>query len=655
MRWARPDGPYRCEVLDQRHDFSESAAMWRARGPDGVVTNRPLRRAVVLGACLLALPSCTPPTDADIPAVVPNDNRIPAGTRAGNVVRLDLEARLAGWRPDLDVDSAVTVQVFAEAGGKPSIPGPLLRALQGSEIHVTIRNVIPDSTLVVYGFGSDTLRIPPGSRFETRYTADRPGTFLYWGTTSGSAGTVARTGRDAQLTGAIVIDPAGVEPDPRERIFVMTVIDILPDSTKPGPAEDIWELAINGLSWPHSERLAYDVGDTIRWRWLNGSYLPHPMHLHGFHFRVLSKGDGRTDTRYTAGDVRTVVTEHMTSGTTMSLEWVPTRAGNWLFHCHMAPHITPFPERPDSVRAHDALDVVHHATTGMAGLVLGIVTTLPATAQAEASPPASRHVRLFAQAAHSDSTRPRAHGYAIALGAEAAPDSMMSPGPALVLTRGQTTAITVINLTDEHTTVHWHGMELESVFDGVAGWSGAGSNTAPLIAPGDSFAVAFTPPRTGTFIYHTHMDETAQLATGMYGPLLVLEPGERFDPTTDIVLMIGGAVDGDSAGATINGRRRPLPRTLRTGATYRLRLINILTAEVIGIRLLSGTDTLTWTPVSKDGAAIPATRQRSVPATLRMGVGETYDFAWTPRLAGAVELVVDVTDAGQLRQGFRVR
>ncbi len=619
------------------------------------VTKRRLRNAVVLGTCLFALWSCAPAGDDGIALAIPNDNRTPAGARNGSLVRLDLEARLAGWRPDLDVDSAVTVQVFAEAGGAPSIPGPLLRAPQGAEIHVMIRNRIPDSTLVVYGFGPDTLRIAPGSRAETRFTADRSGTFLYWGATSGSAGTDARTGRDAQLTGAIVIDPPGVEPDPRERIFVMTVIDILPDSTKPGPLEDIWELAINGLSWPHTERMAYDVGDTVRWRWLNGSYLPHPMHLHGFHFRVLSKGDGRTDTRYTGDEARTVVTEHMPSGTTMAMEWVPTRAGNWLFHCHMAPHITPFPERPDSVRAHDVHDVMQHATTGMAGLVLGIITTQVATAQAETRPPAARHVRLFAQAAPFDSIRPRAHGYAIARAAETAPDAILSPGPVLVLTRGETTAITVINRTDEPTTVHWHGMELESVFDGVAGWSGAGSNTAPLIAPGDSFAVAFTPPRAGTFIYHTHMDETAQLATGMYGPMLVLEPGESFDPATDIVIMVGGAVDGDSASATINGRRQPRPRTLRTGTTYRLRLVNILTAEVISFRLLAGNDTLTWTPVAKDGAAIHATLQRAVPATLRMGVGETYDFAWTPRVAGDVELVIDVTGVGQLRQAFAVR
>jgi FtsP/CotA-like multicopper oxidase with cupredoxin domain len=197
-------------------------------------------------------------------------------------------------------------------------------------------------------------------------------------------------------------------------------------------------------------------------------------------------------------------------------------------------------------------------------------------------------------------------------------------------------------------------MELESLYDGVAGWSGAGSNTAPLVAPGDSFVVTFTPPRAGTFIYHTHMDETLQLTTGMYGPLLVLEPGARFDPETDLVLMIGGAVDGDSAGPTINGRRTPVPRALSAGTTYRLRFINILPAEVIAVGLFAGEDTLAWTPVSKDGADVAAARRRAGPATFRAGVGETYDFEWTPAHRMEAELRIDI-EGTELRRVFQVR
>ncbi|MGH8490988.1 MAG: multicopper oxidase domain-containing protein [Gammaproteobacteria bacterium] len=46
---------------------------------------------------------------------------------------------------------------------------------------------------------------------------------------------------------------------------------------------------INGLSWPHTERLTYSVGQQVRWRVINLSTQPHPMQLHGFYFDVESQ------------------------------------------------------------------------------------------------------------------------------------------------------------------------------------------------------------------------------------------------------------------------------------------------------------------------------------------------------------------------------
>ena len=47
---------------------------------------------------------------------------------------------------------------------------------------------------------------------------------------------------------------------------------------------------INGLSWPATERLTYQLGDKVRWRVINLSSQAHPMHLHGFYFEVDSLG-----------------------------------------------------------------------------------------------------------------------------------------------------------------------------------------------------------------------------------------------------------------------------------------------------------------------------------------------------------------------------
>jgi len=55
--------------------------------------------------------------------------------------------------------------------------------------------------------------------------------------------------------------------------------------------------------------------------------------------------------------------------------------------------------------------------------------------------------------------------------------------------------------------VHWHGLEIESYYDGVVGVSGVEEHLTPMIAPGDSFQMRITPPRPGSYIYHTHVNE----------------------------------------------------------------------------------------------------------------------------------------------------
>ena len=647
----------------------------RPGSPPGPGVPSSLRALLAVAALGAGLAACA--VEAREPAVangaprvvVPNDNRVPAGEVRRGVRRVELVAQLAAFRPDSAVDSTVTVQAFGEGDGAPSVPGPLLRAEQGTALRVTLRNRLPDSTLVVHGLRAggtpeDTVQVAPGATREVTVRTDAPGTYLYWGSTTGVA-LGDRWDRDGQLTGALVVDPAGTVPDTSERIFVMTVIDLYPDSTQPrrkGTRDDVWELAINGRSWPHTERIRQAVGDTVRWRWLNGSYLPHPMHLHGFHFRTLARGDGRTDTTLAPDRVPEVVTELMAPGGTMRMAWVPTRPGNWLMHCHMLPHVTPYPERPDSLRRHEAHDVLRHATEGMAGLVLGVTVTAPGgAAEPPAGAPAER-LRLFVQeapaardsagTAHAKAPR----GYVLQRGArEPARDSVEVPGSPVVLTRGQTTQITVVNRLSRPTTVHWHGMELLSVYDGVSGWSGLDAQRAPLVAPGDSFVVAITPPRAGTFIYHTHMDEEAELRAGLYGPLVVLEPGERWDPATDIPLLVGDAMVDGKPVLAINARRPAPPRTVRAGVTHRLRVISIGPAEPVRVVLTAGGTPVPWRHVAKDGAALPAALQRARTDSIWVGVGETYDFEWTPAAAGEATLeVLPPFGAPAIRQPFRI-
>ncbi len=134
----------------------------------------------------------------------------------------------------------------------------------------------------------------------------------------------------------------------------------------------------------------------------------------------------------------------------------------------------------------------------------------------------------------------------------------------------------------EATAIHWHGMELESYYDGVHGWSGAGTRVTPMIEPGASFVVRFTPPTTGTFIYHTHLHDRVQLTSGLYGAMIVLDPGEVLDDTTDHVMVIGrGGPQPDSP--VVLNNQRALESVWKAGTRHRVRLINITPDDIVSV------------------------------------------------------------------------
>ena len=86
-----------------------------------------------------------------------------------------------------------------------------------------------------------------------------------------------------------------------------------------------------------------------------------------------------------------------------------------------------------------------------------------------------------------------------------------SPGPTIEAVEGDKVRIFVTNKLPEHTSVHWHGQFLPNGMDGVSGL------TQPAIQPGKTFVYEFVARHPGTFMYHPHADEMAQMAMGMMG------------------------------------------------------------------------------------------------------------------------------------------
>jgi len=577
--------------------------------------------------------------------IIGNSNQAPAGRFHDGQLMVRLEAAMGEWSPEENDGPALRVAAFREEDGRLSTPGPLLRVPEGTKIDATVYNRL-DQPLTVHGLhgrpgdAKDVLIVAPGESREVKFVAGAPGTYLYWASRNRAETTVQRRAEDGQLNGAFVVDAKhDVRRGDVDRILMITDWTVVDDDTvQPPPYREVF--AINGFSWPHTERLTYRATEIVHWRVINASDSNHPMHLHGFFFRVDSIGDAETDTIYADDQRRMAVTELVRPGHTFTLTWTPDRSGNWVFHCHVLPHISPqqrYWKRgiPWSVPA-----IADHAREGMAGLVIGITISSSGLPVHAAEKPRLPTRKIDLRATEIPGFFGKDPGMAFAIKNPGSALRPTIPGPPLILTRGQPTAIRVMNQLSEPLAVHWHGIELESYYDGVPGLSGSGQQLLKPIAPGRSFVVQLTPPRAGTFIYHTHVDDLKQLSSGLYGPLIVLRSGEKFDPEIDRVLVISRAGPGETP-IWLNGSRSPIIATMRAGQTYRLRIMNIVPENPpVNFSLKVRGNLAMWRPIAKDGADLPTAQRELCPAQFTIAVGETYDFEF--RSDGAGEVAIEV-------------
>jgi FtsP/CotA-like multicopper oxidase with cupredoxin domain len=583
--------------------------------------------------------------------IVANQNRVPAGKLENGVLNVDLELRSGTWHAEAEDGPPLFVQAFAEGGHGAQIPGPLLRMVEGTHVHATVTNKLKMKA-TVYGLssrpsnGDAGLEIGPGESREYTFLAGAPGTYFYWARTTDIVKTATRTvvqplRADAQMNGAFIVDPAGdVTAD---RVFVLNTMFVAADPLHPA----VEVVSINGKSYPYTETLEASMGERIRWRVINPTVSEHPMHLHGSFYDVLSAGSFESDTAYASGERQAVVTQNMRPGSTMMMEWTPQHAGRWLFHCHLQLHISteervplfkPVEAKPGSA------EQVHHDEMGamndMAGLVLMINVKAASPIAAQSSKGTVRKIDLVIERNAADA-KVRTFSCSVREGKKIVASEDKSVGPPIVLTRGEPAEVTVVNHLDTPTTIHWHGLELDSYYDGVVG-GGDGKQMTPAIPPGGSFVARFTPNRAGTFIYHTHAADASQLSGGVYGGLIVLDPGESYDMEHDRLMVIG-ARDNDfyTTRITLNGEEEFSPMRFHHGEKYRLRVINIAPNLGANVLLGSAAHPATWRAIAKDGANLPPRLVKVQDASLHIVSGEVYDFEFRPEVAGEMPFQIE--------------
>jgi len=623
----------------------------------------PVLAALVIASASLQQESVVPPAPreplprpvANAPVAQVNDNRRPAGTLSGGTLTLSLDVVEAAYQPEGEHDPVVRALAFAEPGKAPMVPGPLLRAPVGTTVRLTLRNR-SDSAVMLGGLrpwmptDRDTVHLAAGATRDVTFRLDKAGNYFYWAALKGLSSYTDRFWLDSQLTGAFIVDSAGAPPpSAQERVWLIT--EWFHEFPKTRSFESA--LTFNGKAWPYNERLTFTQGDSVHFRVINAAAVEHPLHLHGFYFRVARHGGARADTVVPPTLQPLQNMRIIPIGGSLSLSFVPTTPGNWVFHCHFAGHVGEIVSLHGSPDAHvvrggsgDHAMPAHDMPGGhtMRGLVIGMHVT-PASGYKEPVVATRRTINLLIQ------KRPNAlvggqTGYGFLLQKDAtvpARDSIAIPGPVLELKRGEPVRMLVKNNLDEPSGVHWHGLEIESFPDGVPGFSGLGDRIMPPIPPGESFAAEFTPPRSGTFPYHSHLHEMRQIGSGMYGAIIVSDAPR--DTTRDHLIVAGGGglpVFYKQAPnfLLVNGERLPRPIRMTVGDTNRVRVVSIHADEILHFRFGTEEQVARWKPLARDGADLPPALRGARSALMTMGPGETADFIYVPAKPGTMMLEV---------------
>ncbi|MCI0464161.1 MAG: multicopper oxidase domain-containing protein [Gemmataceae bacterium] len=188
------------------------------------------------------------------------------------------------------------------------------------------------------------------------------------------------------------------------------------------------------------------------------------------------------------------------------------------------------------------------------------------------------------------------------------------PGPMIEAVEGDKVRIIVHNKLPEPTSMHWHGLEVPNVMDGVE------FLTQDPIPPGGTYTYEFTLKQNGTFFYHTHV--AMQQGMGMVGPFIIHPKVAHYPPVDrDIVLIIqewailpGSTVHNTMSMEfnlfTLNGRAAPYvtPMVIKQGERVRIRFINFSAIDHHPMHLHGLTFWITGTEAGRipDTAWIPS-------------------------------------------------
>jgi FtsP/CotA-like multicopper oxidase with cupredoxin domain len=212
------------------------------------------------------------------------------------------------------------------------LPGPVIRVTEGDQVRVVLKNELPEPTVLHFhgprlpnaqdGVPDVTQPVVPvGGTYTYEFTATPAGTYVYH--THHNTATQEPKG----LYGVLIIDPKpGSAEAAREAQYARDYLQVI--------SEFSGYFTINGKAFPATEVLEARLGEKVRLRLVNLGQTAHPMHLHGYHFRIVG-ADGVP----VEGPPLVKDTINIAPGERYDLEFVADNPGTWVFHCHILSHV----------------------------------------------------------------------------------------------------------------------------------------------------------------------------------------------------------------------------------------------------------------------------------------------------------------------------
>ncbi len=207
------------------------------------------------------------------------------------------------------------------------VPGPEIRVTEGDKVRVICKNDMPSQSTAIHFHGvlvpnsmdgvpyitQDPIK--PGASFTYEFTARNPGAHMYH--SHHNAAEQVTKG----LMGAFIIEPKDKSVEPQVDAEYTLVLN-----------DSGIGLTLNGKSFPYTQPILAQLGQTIRIRYMNEGLLIHPMHLHGLPQTVIAKDGWSLPQPYKCD------TLNVAPGERYDVIVVCDEPGVWAFHCHILSH-----------------------------------------------------------------------------------------------------------------------------------------------------------------------------------------------------------------------------------------------------------------------------------------------------------------------------